>query len=94
VSSSDDDKTPTLRPVANPAHRGIVRALSNHVIVLDRVRGSTQEVCDLMQQSAGGVVPEQFEALGKAMRAESDSAVAVAQQAEALAVAARKERIT
>lgn len=89
-SNTLDDTTPPERPpIMNPANRGIVRALSNHVAVLDQVRRMVESVRVGIAESSRLPVDSEMTVLAQAMRAESDSAVEVARAAEAIAKATK-----
>ena len=81
---TDDERTPV---VVLPAHRPLVMALHNHAAVLEQTRGRLILLRDDIAAASVPVAPSSLAELGKASRAEADSATDLARVAERLAEA-------
>lgn len=75
--------------VVNPLHIGIVRALSNHAIVLDATKREVALMRDRYQSRPDDAPPSELRDLAQIFRKEGDSAHAVASAAEETARRAR-----
>jgi hypothetical protein len=78
-----DEQTPLPVP-ETPLWRSLVRVLSNHIVALDDVKQRIGNVRDLIAARQSPPRAAELEDLGKAARAESDSATDVARAVEAL----------
>jgi hypothetical protein len=83
--SNPEENTPDLLPVVNPELRPLVRALSNHAIVLESTKRQVRSLRDRIRVHVGKLPTAELAELGRVFRAESDSAVAIAQATEKLA---------
>jgi hypothetical protein len=87
VDEVDDVVTPPDRPpiAKNPLHQGLVNALHNHAIGLSHVRRTVIDIRDRFVEATMQPVKAELDRLGREFRHESDTAAAVAREAEALA---------
>ena len=88
-----DDKTPVERAgrpaptAAHPANEGLVRALHNHVLVLEHTARRVTAIEERICSGRDPVAAAEHAALGRAFRQEADSAHELARAAEKLAAA-------
>jgi hypothetical protein len=85
---SEDEHTPVDRPIrlpVNPEHGPLVRALHNHVAMLDQVTRRVTAIEERICAQHEPVATADLVELGRAFRDEADSAHELARAAEKLA---------